>query len=288
MTDWDNTLAYSTIKMVRVRDKRLGILHYAFSFIIFSYIVVYIQLVEKQFRRTEAPEGTVRVNLQFPGPCPAGTGGACQGYQQERAELPYCNTYAGPPVPGLLMPSTLQCRYPDQNFAAWPAVEQRGIFAATRITETVQELAADCTPDPADGDNPLPSPSCYSWANTSAETYYVSQIEEFTAFIEHTMTASSLGISKTWGDTDLIAEGIFDPEGTRIEACDDYPSGSCPPVVQTAMQTGQRNILPLRTLLRAAGITDLDTGGDVSCEADSVRPSPFSRMPARLFCHGVR
>lgn len=39
--DPDDWFAYSTIKLVSVRDRYLGILHYAFQIMIFVYIIVY-------------------------------------------------------------------------------------------------------------------------------------------------------------------------------------------------------------------------------------------------------
>ena len=51
----------------------------------------------------------------------------------------------------------------------------------------------------------------------------------------------------------LLCEGIFDNEGTKLDPCDDYSTAeTCPPVVR--LETGARNIIPLKTLLRASGI----------------------------------
>jgi hypothetical protein len=191
--DWNDLLAYTTVKMVRVHDKRLGIMHYMFTLTIVLYIVVGVMLVDKEYLLVTQPEGTVRVGLLTPGVCPDETGTNCDGYQREAEALPYCLQYDGPPVPGLLMPDPFECRYADENFAIWPAVEQRGVFAATRVTESQQTLPAECIDDPTNG--PLPTTDCYNWEDTDEVTYYVSQIEAFTAFIDHTMTASALGLS---------------------------------------------------------------------------------------------
>ncbi len=37
----DDLLSYSTVKLVRLRDKRLGLLHYTIMLLIFAYIVGY-------------------------------------------------------------------------------------------------------------------------------------------------------------------------------------------------------------------------------------------------------
>lgn len=192
--DWDEVLAYTTVKMVRVHDMRLGVLHYAFTLTISLYIVVGVMLVDKEYLLVTSPEGTVRVGLLTPGVCADETGANCDGFQREAEELPYCLQYDGPAVPGMLMPNPFQCRYADENFAIWPAVEQRGVFATTRVTETVQTLPPECSA--VGGPNgPLPTTDCYNWVANNEDTYYVSQIEDFTAFIDHTMTATALGLS---------------------------------------------------------------------------------------------
>ena len=66
--DWDDALAYSTVKLARVQDKRLGILHYSFTLAILGYIVVGVMYVDKDYLLKEAPQGTVRVGLLPPAP----------------------------------------------------------------------------------------------------------------------------------------------------------------------------------------------------------------------------
>ena len=151
-------------------------------------------LVDKEYLLVTSPEGTVRVGLLTPGVCADETGANCDGFQREAEKLPYCLQYDGPAVPGMLMPNPFQCRYADENFAIWPAVEQRGVFATTRVTETVQALPPECSA--VGGPNgPLPTTDCYNWVANDEVTYYVTQIEDFTAFIDHTMTATALGLS---------------------------------------------------------------------------------------------
>lgn len=51
---------------------------------------------------------------------------------------------------------------------------------------------------------------------------------------------------------DLICDGMFDTDGNKLEPCDDYAPGACPSVIR--LETQFRNIVPIRTLLRASGI----------------------------------
>jgi hypothetical protein len=149
------------------------------------------------------------------------------------------------------------------------------------------------------------------------QVYYVPQIEDFTAFIEHTMTASSLGLSYSWQNEllEVRERGIMDSDGNWLDPCDDYgaaavatvlaavlteicicdvcsgqdmetqrprpdPSAGCPSVVR--IETGARNIVPLRTLLRAAGVTNLDTEGDFDCDPSDESPGCESYRYAGL------
>jgi len=59
---------------------------------------------------------------------------------------------------------------------------------------------------------------------------------------------------------------------TELDPCDDYASPALCAAANVTLEPQRRNIVPLKTLLRAAGISYLDTEGDVSCEADEVSP----------------
>lgn len=59
--------------------------------------------------------------------------------------------------------------------------------------------------------NPLPISDCFDWELQTGATdlvYYTSQPEDFTAFIDHTMTASTNGLSYSWPSQNLISRGI--------------------------------------------------------------------------------
>lgn len=82
---------------------------------------------------------------------------------------------------------------------------------------------------------------------------------------------TALDLSYGWASDKMLCRGIFDADGTKLEPCDDYAPGLCPPVVR--LETGEMNIVPIQTLLRAAGITNLDTFGDFDCDPGSP-PAP--------------
>ena len=43
------SVAYSTLKVVRIRDKRLGLLHHTFQFTTLMYILVHVMLIKHSY-----------------------------------------------------------------------------------------------------------------------------------------------------------------------------------------------------------------------------------------------
>jgi hypothetical protein len=161
--------------------------------VISLYIIVGVVLVDKEYLLTTTPSGTVRLGLLPPGtPCCAeppccvdaeGNNAApcseCLGLQQAVTDLPYCVGYTGREIPELLMTNPYTCRYNDDKYAVWPGVEPNSVLAASRVTTTVETNDACVTSNFQDY-------ACYdSWedATIPPDTSYVSQIEDFTAFI---------------------------------------------------------------------------------------------------------
>ena len=273
MVSWDDALAYSTPKIARVHDWRLGALHYFFSLGVFAYIIGYVCLYSKQYLLLETPDGTVRVGLLPPNACPTDPQPEdCTGYQQpcviNNCELSYCTL-----GPGGGLSNQHECQYHDHQFAVWPGVEQRGVLATSRVTEQNQQLPTVCPSAPG---ATLPGPQCYEWVCSADDNqdarcdglglvqpdesiYYVAQIEDFTAFIDHTVIAERLGLSYSYSDPQLFNRGIFDRDGNKLDPCDDYNvanGGVCPSGVN----------LEVRQYLRHSAPPSL-------CAPDFVRPA---------------
>jgi len=47
--DCDDVFAYDTIKIVRVRDRHLGLMRLAAQLAIFLYIIIYVMILQKKF-----------------------------------------------------------------------------------------------------------------------------------------------------------------------------------------------------------------------------------------------
>eukprot|EP01133_Synstelium_polycarpum_P012304 gene12304-14431_t len=61
--DWDSLFAYQTVKIVKIRDKRLGILHICFMLAIVIYIAIGTIVLQKRYLATELPIGSIRTSL---------------------------------------------------------------------------------------------------------------------------------------------------------------------------------------------------------------------------------
>jgi len=57
-------LSYETVKVVRVHDKRLSVLHYTFMLVIFAYIVGYVIVWQQRYLLTGVPTGSIRMTLK--------------------------------------------------------------------------------------------------------------------------------------------------------------------------------------------------------------------------------
>ena len=64
--DWDEWLAYPTVKVVKVKDRYLGLLRLSILFIIFGYIVGYVIIYNKGYYATDVPVGAIELSLKKP------------------------------------------------------------------------------------------------------------------------------------------------------------------------------------------------------------------------------
>ena len=98
--DLDDLFAYSTIKVVRIRDRWLGMLNYALMLAIFVYVIISTIWLDNGSFVYEVPKGSVRFSLKrpvnplTPGCDPDETSGpndpACLSVFTPLNQLPYC------------------------------------------------------------------------------------------------------------------------------------------------------------------------------------------------------
>eukprot|EP00409_Alexandrium_fundyense_P001160 CAMPEP_0185912620 /NCGR_PEP_ID=MMETSP0196C-20130402/40583_1 /TAXON_ID=2932 /ORGANISM="Alexandrium fundyense, Strain CCMP1719" /LENGTH=107 /DNA_ID=CAMNT_0028633911 /DNA_START=111 /DNA_END=431 /DNA_ORIENTATION=- len=62
----DNVLAYDTVKLVRVLDRRLGFVYYAVFAAVVTYIVVVVFIIKKEWLDFEKSSGWIMVKVMKP------------------------------------------------------------------------------------------------------------------------------------------------------------------------------------------------------------------------------
>jgi len=160
---WDEMFAYQTVKMVVIKNKKLGLLHYFFMLLIALYLAIYVFMMQKKYLTLDSPIANSRFSTM--GPCqplkgqddllctqapPSGApsvGENCTGAYMCN-KLPYCiapddTNYA--PAYARLKTTTVKngqmpCIYADHNTITWPPSEQNAVTLATRISQYRQQL----------------------------------------------------------------------------------------------------------------------------------------------------
>lgn len=221
---WDALLAYSTVKIVRIQDRRVGLVHYAFLLGIVGYIVGFTILFQQRYLLLQRPVGAVRVSLQSPqtrGQVPMAP-----------TALPYClqaqNETHGFP--------NRECLYWDENLVLYPQVEATAMFVSTRVTQTNQVLP-NCS---------LEKPTC-TYVDVNSTEHFVADIGNFTVMVDHSIYAPKVGVL---ANSRELPGGLLDVDGHTVR---DHAEGDSVGV------RGKADVLHVRTLLQAAGIDSLDT-----------------------------
>eukprot|EP00035_Acanthoeca_spectabilis_P023428 m.449312 g.449312 ORF g.449312 m.449312 type:complete len:446 (-) comp19801_c0_seq1:152-1489(-) len=204
----DDLCAYQTVKMVAIRDRRLGILKFTLLFVIAVYILIYKVIYQCNYLKLEAPVGTVRFSLREPTalvnlttgqvetdpstgqplPCDtvkAYTGAVCNVTFKQVEDYPYCSQSG--------TPCTKDC-YPCLY---WDAIEAKNVQGkSVLVTTHVQEIEqnrSECS------DDPTANQACYHiWDNNGVPSdSYVAGIESFTMLLDHAIVTPTLGITAT-------------------------------------------------------------------------------------------
>ncbi|KAI9223901.1 hypothetical protein BC828DRAFT_198883 [Blastocladiella britannica] len=234
--DWDDVFSYDTFKTVKVRDRRLGLLHYFFLVSIFAYIV-YTVWSQQLFLRTEpVTGGSIRTTI-LPGALSA-------------AAPAYCKA------------APAGCMYLSSSQVT-PAAEEGTIFITSRVSVTMATNVSDtCNPY-------VPtSPSCQpSFPKSQAQTYFTANIESYTLMSEHTVRGFSTDVSFRNG---VLTGYMRDNAGKVIRAFVPFGTKDAD-VASIASQSGidkanvvvrgstvPGDILTVQDILLAANITSLD------------------------------
>lgn len=233
--------AYSTVRLVRIHDPKLAVLHYAFQLCVLAYVLAVPLWLNKGYLVTDAPTGAVRMNLLKPCAPPFEE---CHSQWQQHAtpasELAYCvvpdaeaQDERGPRLP---------CLYLDQFDAVWPPSVGASAFVTTRVSETnqsrhcsVRDYACEFTP---------------RTSSSPANSYFVADVDAFTLRVDHAVRSASLGL-RTVSAQRLRGDVVRCVSGT-----------ACSPVSPSHWEVvhefvpGEPDILPLGSLLATASVGD--------------------------------
>jgi len=240
-------LVYDTVSVVRIKDKRLALLHYACLIAILIYILIYTVWYKQAYYAYESPVGTVRINPMAP------------PERKERwrdiPDIPYCRfvneTMNRTSLNGF---DLLNCKYYDSAIDVFPQAVDSSITIASRIkfsTQTSNNTEFD-TPDTTWNDD-----------ENSTEIYYLADIERFTLQIDHTFFAPTLDIQ---GNARQMVGSIInssDPDHGEIK--ERYV-----PDIEKVGEINVTDIISVGTLLHAAGV-DIDATSVL--EGESIRYS---------------
>jgi len=232
--DWDEWLSYSTVKLVKIRERRLGLLHYIFMVVIVLYVAGYTVIYNKTYMITEKPVGSIRLSL-------------LQGADVKNVtQLPYC-LYNNHTSIGKF--PNQKCVFWDESFVLYPETEEYSMFATTRVTITNQSVNCSMVDD-----------STCEYQDDSTDVYYIGDIEHFTVLIDHSIYAPHVGVEAN--ARDLHGE-LLNQQGKVVQL--DKPS---------VVGVGSSDILEIQTLLDAAGVPSLDsasgTNSSISLRYDGI------------------
>ncbi|RIA99660.1 hypothetical protein C1645_746830 [Glomus cerebriforme] len=174
--DLDEVFAYDTFKIVKVKDRRLGILYRAFQIAIFAYILFTV-INDESYLKKELPiAGAIRITLQAP---------------PEFTNPPYCT-------------GGLPCVYWGANEIQYPSDGAGFAFFTTRASAinyppgTCSFLSASSPQDPC-----IFNPN-NNTGNTILPKSYIADIENYTVMIEHSIRGKVNTISLRNGIMDGI------------------------------------------------------------------------------------
>lgn len=199
--DVDDAFAYTAAKSVRIRDMRLGLLHYTLMTGIFAYIVVYQLIYNWGYLKFSDPKAAVRLTMQQPtvDQCNPNND-TCHDDFVALDQLPYCcpmwNNASCTNNPDGSCSCDFRPNFRNYNCtyldgADVQTTRESSIFVSTFTHAYSQKRNADCFSSVSAGNNEckklwLPSDNV-SPSDTMA---FTANIEDYTLLIDHSVTGS--------------------------------------------------------------------------------------------------
>jgi len=214
-------LVYDTISVVRIKDKRLAVMHYLCMVAILGYVLIYTVWFNQAYYAVEAPVGTVRINPMAASERPNETWANLSDLLYCRSEY-HNESYSQP------------CKYFDSNIDVFPQAVDSSITIASRISFSTQ---VPTNPDFNDTDS--------NWNTTSSDLYFLADIENFTLQIDHTFYAPNLHIQNNAREMKGYIKYSGDEDSKDVKPC--LKS-------EVIGRKGKTDIISVCTLLKAAEV----------------------------------
>ena len=265
--DMDDTFGYNTYRVVRIRDRRLGICMRSIQFLVACYIIGGQLVAQQYYRLSGNVVGSGGVSLLDPSPA-SRTGRGLT----EATSNPYCvgsannmgNAYTVDAARGSFQLSGSSHSHPQHNCTYQDVAS---LYGAASFTETGGAFLPSLTVSQEQTLQPVASCGSYgsaqcSWTTDANFSRYTADIEFFKLKLTHSFV-SNVGLSAS--SAGLLGT-LLDSNGDPMDPCQGYITAglACPADVGIGTLSGD-DILPLKTLLLAAGIPNgnLDSPSDV-------------------------
>lgn len=213
--DVDVLFAYPTPKVVKIRDRTLGITRIVLMLVIFVYIFVFTIWYQGKHFQLSAVEGMSRLQWQQPTTDWCNPSDVdCTSNYTSPTELPYCEQYAGK--------KTVFTKRPCVFFDAieLPVIMPGGVLMPTYVEGFQQHL--DCAPGDSDCDNKWVyvdsdgKPQAGRGEAKPTQAAFVADVEDFTLLIDHSFRTVNGEMAKN----SVSMHGYF-------QVCDEHSGEQC-------------------------------------------------------------
>lgn len=266
--DVDDVFAYSTTKSVKIRDARLGLLHYFLMLCIVMYIVVYQLIAKLGYLRFSPAQNSARMTLQEPTVHCNPNKASCQDDLADLSQLPYCcarNSSCAAKEDG-----SCSCDYqPSPKYGnyncTWLGGDDAGVVQGSSIlvaTLTHQydlRLNSSCFTT-----FPEAAGSCRKvWMVESDTVVFTADVESYTVLVDHSVTSPASGVALT--SRSMVGALFVDKGRVQDQLCasrpdavsaavDGSPTDAAPCYLKPSETPDGLDYFSVGDLLAAAGV----------------------------------
>lgn len=175
MVDWDDTFAYETRKVVRIRDRRLGFLYYFLLLLILCYVVGFQIFYSNEHFKLKDVKGTGRITIQQPVKMCNPNKPDCLSDYSALYTLPYCQSFQGQ-SDDVSEEFRRKCVFADQHSLTPFGMLEGNMLVPSRIDSQVEHRGCQPGDDTCDNEFVL---------DADPEIIYVADIERYTVMFVH-------------------------------------------------------------------------------------------------------